>query len=57
MIAIQGIGNLDQTPIEEINLGCNDLNSLPLEVIAFSLVFLLREVCSSDELQRFGRYG
>lgn len=28
----QGIGHLDVTPIEEINLGCNDLNHLPFEV-------------------------
>jgi Leucine-rich repeat (LRR) protein len=29
---VDGIGMLSQTPIEEINLGCNKLDKLPLEV-------------------------
>lgn len=29
---VDGIGLLSQTPIEEINLGCNKLTTLPLEV-------------------------
>jgi hypothetical protein len=40
----QGIGFLDQTPIEEINLGCNDLDLLPLEVTALSLYLPLNSV-------------
>jgi hypothetical protein len=30
---LQGIGLLAQTPLEEINLGCNKLSNIPLEVI------------------------
>ena len=29
---LDGIGILSQTPVEEINLGCNKLEKLPLEV-------------------------
>ena len=29
---VQGIGALSDTPIEEINLGCNSLETLPVEV-------------------------
>lgn len=29
---LQGIGLLSHTPLEEINLGCNKLSSIPLEV-------------------------
>lgn len=33
--SLQGIGLLAQTPVEELNLGCNKLASLPLEVSYF----------------------
>ena len=32
LTSLQGIGILSQTPLEEINLGCNKLTSIPLEV-------------------------
>lgn len=32
LTSLQGIGLLSQTPLEEINLGCNKLTSIPLEV-------------------------
>lgn len=32
LTSLQGIGILSQTPLEEINLGCNKLASIPLEV-------------------------
>ena len=32
---LQGIGLLSQTPLEEINLGCNKLSTIPLEVAKF----------------------
>lgn len=32
---LPGIGILGQTPLEEINLGCNKLTSLPMEVRSF----------------------
>jgi hypothetical protein len=32
LTTVDGIGLLSQTPIEELNLGCNKLNKLPLEV-------------------------
>jgi hypothetical protein len=32
LTSLQGIEFLSQTPVEEINLGCNNLSSLPTEV-------------------------
>lgn len=29
---LTGIGHLSQTPLEELNLGCNNLSDIPLEV-------------------------
>jgi Leucine-rich repeat (LRR) protein len=31
---LNGIGYLAQTPLEELNLGCNQLSSIPIEVIS-----------------------
>jgi Leucine-rich repeat (LRR) protein len=33
LTSLQGVGILAQTPLEEINLGCNKLSNIPLEVI------------------------
>ena len=32
LTSLQGVGILSQTPLEEINLGCNKLTTVPLEV-------------------------
>jgi Leucine-rich repeat (LRR) protein len=32
LTSLQGVGILSQTPLEEINLGCNKLTTIPLEV-------------------------
>lgn len=37
LTSLHGIGLLSQTPVEEINLGCNKLTSLPTEVCVLSL--------------------
>lgn len=42
---LEGIGNLDITPIEEINLGCNELNHLPFE---FGRLVSLRSLWLDD---------
>ena len=35
---IDGIGLLAQTPVEDINLGCNQLTKLPLEVFSICIL-------------------
>lgn len=51
LVSIAGIGLLGQTPIEEINLGCNQLSSLPLEF--GSLGTLQRLWLDDNKLEKF----
>lgn len=41
---IDGIGMLSQTPVEEINLGCNKLDKLPMEVLLQRLLLINRHI-------------